>query len=136
MKKYLFCSFFLLFSVQLLQAQVLSKTQLIYGRVNRIINSKNGKYEIPASDIKVLLLEIANSATKFDKTICTKKVYPSQVKVFISDSKGEYNFNAMKKGIKYRLIFCDSRSNKVYFTELQIPTKGSNVLRVPDQNIQ
>jgi len=135
MKKYLVCSFLLL-SVFTLQAQVISKTQLIYGRVNRIINSKNGKYEIPASDVKVLLLEIANSGVRFDKSICNKKTYPSQVKVFISDSKGEYNFKAMKKGTKYRLIFCDTRNNKVYFTELQTPPVVKNVIRVPDQNIQ
>ena len=126
-----FIPVFLLLVVQLSQAQ---SSQLIYGRVNRYNGPTNARYTIPASNIKILLMESSYTGIRVDKTICNKAEYSSQVKVFMTDSKGEYNFKGLRRGTKYRLIICDTKNGKVYSTEIQTPASGSTV-RVPDRNI-
>jgi hypothetical protein len=128
MKKYLTTLLFLFWSAQILQAQTASGTILIYGKVSRNTT--------PVQNIKILLVEASYTGIKFDKTICDSKKYPSQVKVFSTDTKGEYNFKGVKRGIKYKLIICDSYKSKVYFIELKTPSSGNNILRVPEQKIQ
>jgi len=126
MKKYLTFLFFLLLSVQFSEAQT---TFLVYGKVN------SNMPPVPASGVKVLVMEVTYSGIPINKSICNRSSYPSAIKVFITDSKGEYNFRGLRKGVGYRLIFCNSRTGKVYLTELQIPTSASHAVRVPDQNI-
>ena len=128
MKKYLTALLFLFWSGQILHAQGTSGTILIYGKVSRS--------SVPAPGIKILLVEASYTGMKMDKTICDSKQYPSQVKVFRTDSRGEYNFKGVKKGIKFKMIICDANRNKVYFTELRTPASGNNVLKVPEQRIQ
>jgi hypothetical protein len=128
MKKYLTALLFLFWSAQILQAQATSGTILIYGKVSR--------NTLPAPGIKILLDEATYKGMRLDKTICDSKKYPSQVKVFSTDSKGEYNFRGVKKGTKYKLIICDARRNKVYFSDLRTPASGNNVLRVAELRIQ
>jgi hypothetical protein len=127
MKKYLTTLLFLFFSAQLLQAQGTTGTILIYGKVSR--------NTVPASGIKILLVEATNTEIKFDKTICNLNKNTPQVKIFSTDTKGEYSFKGVKKGIRYKLIICDSRRNKVYITELKTPASGNNVFRVTEQKI-
>ncbi len=79
-------------------------------------------------------MESNYKGTSVDKTICNKETYPSQVRVFKTDSKGEYNFKGIKAGTKYRLIICDTKNGKVYSTEVQTPVSGRTI-RVPDRNI-
>ena len=128
MKEYLTALFFLFWSGQILQAQGSSGTILIYGKVSRS--------SVPATGLKILLVEASYTGMKLDKTICDSKQYPSSVKVFRTDSRGEYNFKGVKKGTKYKMIICDANRNKVYFTELRTQASGNNVLRVPEQKIQ
>ena len=128
MKKYLTALLFLCWSAQSLQAQLSSGSILIYGKVTRSSSVVQG--------IKILLVEASYKGVKMDKTICDLRKYPSQIKVFNTDSRGEYNFKGVKRGLSYKLIICDSRKNKVYYTDLRVPATGSITLRVPEQKIQ
>jgi len=128
MKKYLIALLFFFWSGQLLQAQGTSGTILIYGKVSRS--------SVPAPGIKILLIEASYTGMRMDKTICDSRQYPSQVKVFRTDSRGEYNFRGVKKGTRYKIIICDANRGKVYFTDLRTPASGNNVLRVSEQRIQ
>lgn len=129
MKK-IFLPVFLLLFVQLSKAQT---SQLVYGRVNRYVGPTNARYTTPASSVKILLMEASYTGMRVDKTICNRTTYPSQVRVFKTDSKGEYNFKGLRKGTRYRLIICDIKNSKVYSTEIHTPASGSTV-RVPDRN--
>jgi hypothetical protein len=132
MKKSVFFLFLSLLILDAVQAQR-SSSPLIYGTINRSVISGKSKYEVAAQNVKVLLVDLSISQTKFEKSICEKK--DNQVKVFFTDSKGEYHFNGLRKGVKYRLVICDTKKNKTYFTELQIPSSGKSSVRVPDQTI-
>jgi hypothetical protein len=68
-------------------------------------------------------MESSFTGLRVDKTICNKTTYPSQVRVFKTDSKGEYNFKGLKKGTRYRLIICDIKTAKF------IPLKYKPCLR-------
>lgn len=126
MKKYVII-LLLLFVAGFADAQQQSTKRFIYGKLVRK-DPANAKNLVPASNVKVML---ALPAVTIDKTICGAKKPSSLVGMFITDSKGEYNFWVSPAA--YVLIICDTEKNAMYKTSISIPKSGNKSMTIATQ---
>jgi len=132
MQKYLLAICILILQLNAFSQSRVPK-QVIYGNIKLSSLKNNRKIEIPAVNIKVILVEVMRSGNTVNKNICNSNVQklPNQAKFYYTDFEGSYLFSGLNKGKKYELLICGNS----YVLRLTIPPSSNNYVQVPTQTL-
>lgn len=115
--------------------RILVPEQTISGKVRRATGAGSNPAQVNmATNIKVLLIDMANVSVLAKLSACDANVLPAEVKTTVTDSRGQYSFRA-PAGRTYRLIFCDARSRQMRSIQIAIPDASRQDVIVPEQSL-
>ena len=105
----------------------------INGSVLKKVIVKGSNYEIPYSDLRVILINTTQRGARYDAKVCNsdfQKTSRDYVRTYSTDSKGSYNFSCpFKANSAYFLVICTG-TNAVQIT---VPVSTNRYITVPTQ---
>ena len=104
------------------------------GQVMRNVNVTGTITQIPYADVRVLLVNTAQGAIKFDNSICSAAVeqkFSGFVRSFTTDSKGNYYFSyPYNPANRYCIVICNGSK----IMQISIPASAKGNIIIPTQS--